>query len=153
MIGGTLKSVLATMTALGFVSFLLIPCLCSTAAAGEIEDEATGCCPFSQDSEPEEEGPEDRESNNDCCSDCASTCTKGAGNGDFANSEAVLQMERELLGELTPQTWWTPQILATLWLVDRLAEADFSPEPIAWQIRQAHPDRSDTYLQLETLLI
>jgi hypothetical protein len=152
MISGPLKSMLAMVTAIGFVSFLLIPCLCGTAAAAEIEEEPTGCCPFSQDSDPEET-PDDQDPDHDCCSDCGTICVQGQGNGDLVGSEAVLSTERDDLEQAGPKLLWTPQILATLWLVDRLADVEIPSQPPAQHLSTDLIDRSDTYLKFETFLI
>ncbi|MFU8802971.1 MAG: hypothetical protein ACNA8W_04090 [Bradymonadaceae bacterium] len=58
--------------------------------------------------------------------------------------------EEQLQG---PTSWWSPDLLVALWLIDRLARST----PIAFPVEASppilRPDRSNTYLIHSTLLI
>ena len=146
---------MTAVTAIAFAFMWLSPCLCSTAMAAEMEGEPSGCCPHSQDSQSEsdQDSPEHPDKDQGCCVDCDAVCAQG-GNVDLGDGDAsMMHSEREELDELAFDSWSAPQLLATLWLVDRLAEYELPQPEVVDPPPLAEFDQKKTYLQIETLLI
>lgn len=88
---------------------------------------------------------------------CDPLCSNGSECGDSTNrigAAAAAVGSTDELHELEgPDFWWSPQLVATLWLVDRLAEATTPTTPPGSPPPTLAADRSNTYLTLSTLLI
>lgn len=153
MLARPIRSAVAVMTTVVFAVVLTLPCLCATAMAGEVDSgDEDKCCPMSKDSEPEEE-PQDEQGDHDCCGGCAAACGE-AHDMDRTEGEAGgLAQEREADSVSAGQSWWTPELLANLWLIDRLAGLETTSSPTYRFSHLYRPDRSATYLQHKTLLI
>lgn len=150
MVLNQIHSLWVFATTLLFASVLLLPCLCATAMAQESDQPAEDCCPSGQS--PMEDG-EDRHSE-DCCGGCASAC------GDTDNTSAIpsggaIVSTAEIGEDIDgPGLWWTPDIVAALWLVDRFALLEEQRlDALSFIPSEIRPDRSDTYLQHATFLI
>lgn len=148
-----LHSILAGLVTLMFSALLVAPCFCSTASAeesGDSDDE--GCCPsqVAPDSNSGEE-PEDEEG---CCCTMLSTCGQSEGGALSVSGGAVVSTFDDELSLQGPTTWWTPDLVATLWVVDRLSIAfDSAPSWSEVPPYIVRPDRSQSYLTHSVLLI
>lgn len=146
-------SMLAPVVTLAFSAVMLLPCLCATAMAQDVEstvgDEA-GCCP--ETGEPAESQDEPGDSDDDCCCEGATSCANGVDVESPLSIDATTSSSEETdIDE--PTTWWTPDLVATLWVVDVLADA-LQPQPSAHpEPDDVRPDESGTYLKTATLLI
>lgn len=150
MIFGRARSILGLFTTLAFASVLLLPCLCATAfAQGSESTTATDCCPSNQTPQEDEEQPA-----YDCCGGCTTACGQ-AGDLDVVDVKAALAQSPEIAGDLDgPTQWWTPDLVAALWLADRIANlAQTSASPPIEHLSDPAFDRSDTYLQHAVLLL
>ena len=142
-----LHSMLATATAIFFASLLLVPCLCATAMAQETGEPSEDCCPLSQ--EPTQDDRHDE----DCCGGCTTACGEAEDIGVSAQGGVVISSV-EVNGEIDgPNTWWTPDLVAALWFVDRLALLSEPVPTPEFAVLDNRPDRSDTYLQHATFLL
>ena len=122
-----------------------MPCLC--AAAENAEEPPSDCCPMSGDSDPTEERED-----SDCCCATVGAC----GEPDAIQSPADLAglVGTSQLDEIDgPTTWWSPDLVAALWLVDRIASLSAASLPPAEYTSEVRPDRSNTYLEHATFLV
>ena len=143
------NSTLSVMAGLMFSATILLPCLCAAAVDAEDEalgeDEASSCCP-----ERAEESPED-EQGDDCC--CEGPMAQTSGDELVAHTgQTALTSSCEDDVE-SPNTWWTPDLVATLWLVDRLATTELPLPSVDVSSTHHRPDRSATYLEHANLLL
>ena len=159
MFAGPIHSVVAVVMATVLSLFSLGSCLCSTATAVESDssdmaasDASSDCCPFSKQEENEE--PDEGPAHDSCCSDCNMACGEpGERQAHELPSAVVVSADEMTDVEEADKTWWTPELVATLWLAERLAEFDDQP-PIAIDSPSEHrPDCSGTYLKTSTFLL
>lgn len=147
-------SVVATLVTLAFSAVLLAPCFCATATASELDESDDGdCCP-TQNEEPDEPGEHDNDEGDDCCCAVFSVCEQSSQAVPVGGGDALISTFQED-GEIdSPTTWWTPDLVAALWLVDYLAGVDDTVD-VSDDIPplENRPDRSETYLQQLTLLL
>ena len=150
MLFGRTKSVTSAAVTLIFSVALLLPCLCATAAAQPMEaagEEASDCCPESAE---DDESTEHEDSG--CCCDGPTSCSSN----DASDSPFVYQATTSSFDEddfEAPTSWWTPQLVATLWLFDRLATYTDHSSPPPTTSTSISTDESETYLQHATLLL
>lgn len=142
------QSVMALMTAVAFMLSWAAPCACSTAMADEGDDQGSSCCPSNNDSTPDDEAPE-----HDCCGSCVGFCSDDtAGQSDTTLAAVTADGERELPAAMPSP--WTPDLLAAIWFVERLAAIDLGADrPTPLRGTTYVPDQSDNYLRHATLLI
>ncbi len=145
-------SIVGFLTTLLFASVMLLPCLCGTAMALEVESGGdSDCCPSNE--APAENEDEDPGPDHDCCDGCVVACGEAA-DIDGNLGEAVLSSTQELTEIDDSSSWWTPDLVATLWLIDQVALFTEGKQPQPANLPTAQrPDRSDTYLQHSTFLI
>jgi len=122
-------------------------------AGGETADDgASDCCPETQAAESASQGEDDDQHGDDCCCDgvtaCSDSDTKSLSGIDAMPS--TFETEHELEG---PTFWLTPDLVATLWLVERLAANDGSTTSVPPPLDEVRTDRSDSYLKHSILLI
>ncbi len=133
-----------------FAALLLLPCLCSSAWAQDM-DQDEGCCPSTVDEEQGQGG--DEAPGMECC--CEEGGCKEASSAVADGSEVV--MSENLLTVTPPESDlsdWVPTVLAVMWLAQRLEvmtyDAGGAEVP---QREQVQPDGRSTYLNHEILLI
>ena len=144
------RSILAGLVTLTFAATMLLPCFCATAFAADLDEtSSTDCCP-----ETGESSPGDEEQDGDaCCCNGLSACGQ-SDTTERANLDALLGSEVDDGANLEgPTTWWTPDLVAALWLIDRIANSTDSIAPPKFHAPTDRPDRSDTYLKHATFLI
>lgn len=138
---------MGTVVTLLFAVALLIPCLCASAAAMEADD-SSGCCPETGQSEvdvSDHDGQDGDDMSDCCCSDPVDTCSSNdLADTSFLPQTTTSSFEENIQG---PNTWWTPDLVATLWLVDRLADAETTSTVEATAYHSIRPDRSEIYLE------
>ena len=137
-------SILAGLVMLMFSALLMAPCFCATAMATEAEDaDDSGCCPeqAAQESDPQEDPGEEE----GCCCTTLSACGQSDGVTIAGDGGAVISTFDEDDAVDRDGTWWTPDLVATLWLVDRLSTA-FETPSTSEEIppHKLRPDRSET---------
>ena len=143
------RSILGLVTTLAFSAVLLLPCFCATAMAQQDVDPADveECCPSKQ--APSDDEP----AHDDCCCDGVSVCGESGEAPAAQGSYGIVPSSEDMTSIDGPTTWWTPQLVATLWLVDQLASSTDDAEPPRISPPVQLSDRSDTYLQHSTFLI
>lgn len=152
MIAERTHSMLGVLTMLAFLSASLLPCLCATAAAEDIERLEDGdCCPSAADTSHEEE-PSDTD-HSDCCGNCVTACGE-AQDFDASPLDVAVVSTTEVTSSIdAPNLWWTPELVATLWVVDHLVSSSNHASTPMVESFDLRPDRSDTYLQHATFLL
>lgn len=140
-------SLLAAFATLFFTFAMSLPGVCALAMAKVEEDGEWSCsCLGSSEDEGAAEADE-------CCCGCGPV-TDGQDRPDVEPVlSAVAPVQEEHL--LSPPTlWWTPKLVATLWLVDTLATSSVSLDPTLPPVAVLPLwDQSDLYLKNSTLLI
>lgn len=148
-------SMLAPLVTLAFSAVLVLPCFCATAMAQGSEsggEAGADCCPETSSQSTDADSSDVPGDDDDCCCDDGATCVGDAGDDTVFGHQAVTSSFDESDVE-APNTWWTPDLVATLWVVDRLAETSTPTADQVVETDDVHPDESDTYLQQATLLI
>ena len=137
-----------------FSAALLIPCFCATAMAAEAQTEdSTDCCPETGESNAES-SPDDQQSDHEdtsCCCDGPVSCSSNdAADAQFLPNTVTSSFDEDLDA---PNQWWTPDMVATLWLVDQLSEGVEVSETQPVSLHTVRPDRSDAYLEHSVLIL
>lgn len=140
-------SLLAALATLFFTFVMSLPGICAMAVAspGTDGDFSCTCLGSSGDSEVDDEHS------------CSCGCDIMSDGHDSPEVDPVLgglASSQEELKVSSPTLWWTPKLVATLWVVDRLAGAPILSDPVLPPLA-ALPlwDRSDLYLENSILLI
>ena len=137
-----IHSIVAVVATLAFTAMLTLPCFCASASAQMEESEER--CPCTENEHDQE--------HEDCCCGCAAATPVDEGTDVLPSGGAViLSVDEDALE--TPSTWWSPDLVVTLWLVNRLAEFEAVAHPEDVEPPTLRPDLSDTYLRHSTFLI
>ena len=134
------------LSTLIFASAFMLPCLCSTAMAAEkVEGEAS--CPCS------EKDHENQNHGESCCCGCDGVNPLEPGESVEMNAPAALTTNN--LGEEVrgPGSWWSPELLVALWLLERVEFVEDELLPPSQGPPELYSDHSETYLEHSTLLI
>ncbi len=121
-------------------------------AGDNVDEGSSECCPETQDTESASNGGDDDQHGDDCCCDGVSTCSD-SDSRTLSGVDAIpstFEMDHQLEG---PTFWLTPDLVATLWLVERLAANIGSSTSVPPPLIEARTDRSDAYLEHSILLI